>query len=116
MEKVSEFLYQFFTSNKMFKAEMKDKIYPLFVSAQKEFPFAVYNIGEVPYATSDARAFPITLSLCYEPESYLEAISFADKMKDAIEEIENGEFVSTKTAFDDTNQFIYVNINFNIIM
>lgn len=115
MEQVSQQIFEYFLNNNDFKQEMGDKIYPLFVSVQKEYPFAVYNIGEVPYVSSDGRMFPVTLSLCYEPENYLSAISFADKMKEAVEEMDDAEFVSTQTVFDDENFHIYVNINFNII-
>lgn len=116
MEQASKYIYDYFMENDVFQEEMKDKIYPLFVGAQKEFPFAVYNIGESPQLTSDARVFPATLSLCYAPENYLSAISFADKMKKAVDDMSNSEFMSTQTVFDDENQYIYVNINFNLIM
>ncbi|MDR2223808.1 MAG: hypothetical protein LBE34_13900 [Flavobacteriaceae bacterium] len=121
MKEVSEMLFKYFTSLEVFKNEMKDKLYPLYVSNQKEFPFAVYNIGEVPYLTKDARSFPVTLSLCYQPEKYSEALDFADKMKDAVEDIDEFveecgvEYMSTQTLFDEENEYVYVSINFNVI-
>lgn len=115
MKEVSEELYKCITSSDVFKKEMKDKLYPIYASEAKEFPFAVYNIGEVPYLTKDARVFPITLSLCYVPESYSKAIGFADKMKEVIEGLNNTEWMSTQTIFDEENQYMYVNLVFNII-
>ncbi|KZE82893.1 hypothetical protein AV926_04915 [Myroides marinus] len=115
MREVSEMLYKYFTSSEVFKKEMEEKLFPIYASEAKEFPFAVYNIGEVPYLTKDARSFPITLSLCYQPESYLSAIDFADKMKELVEEMDNAEWMSSQTVFDDESQYMYVNINFNVI-
>lgn len=115
MKEVSEMLYKYITSSDVFKKEMEDKLYPIYASEAKEFPFAVYNIGEVPYLTKDARVFPITLSLCYMPESYSEAIEFADKMKEVIEDMNNAEWMSSQTVFEDESQYMYVNISFNII-
>lgn len=115
MKEVSEELYKYITGLDVFKAEMVDRLFPIYASEQKEFPFAVYNIGEVPYLTKDARIFPITLSLCYMPESYSEAIGFADQMKEAIEDMDNAEWLSSQTVFDDESQYMYVNLNFNII-
>ncbi|MFD0701747.1 hypothetical protein [Myroides pelagicus] len=117
MEKASEFIYDYFRNNSDFISEMNDRLSPLFVSEQsKKFPMAVYNIGESPQLTDNARVFPSTLSLCYEPENYMKAISFADKMKISVDEMPNAEFQSTQVVFDDENRYIYVNVNFNLIM
>lgn len=115
MEEVSKYIYDFFKDNPVFKEEMGGKVYPLFVSEQKEFPFMVYNIGESPQFTSDARSFPITLTLCYAPKEYFAAIRFADKMKVLVDAIPDSEFVSTQTIFDDESQHIFINININLI-
>lgn len=115
MREVSEMLYKYFTSSEVFKKEMEEKLFPIYASEAKEFPFAVYNIGEFSYLTKDARSFPITLSLCYEPESYLSAIDFADKMKELVEEMDNAEWMSSQPVFDDESQYMYVNLSFNII-
>lgn len=115
MEEVSKYIYEYFKESPVFKEEMKDKVYPLFVSEQKEFPFMVYNIGESPQFTRDARNFPITLTLCYLPKEYFTAIRFADKMKELVDLIPSSEFVSTQTIFDDENQYIFINIHFNLI-
>ena len=115
MKEVSDMLFKYFTELEVFKKEMRDRLYPIYVSEQKVFPLAVYNIGEVPYISKDARSFPVTLSLCYAPENYSAAMVFADEMKEAVDNFPNGEYLSTQTIFDDENEYIYININFNVI-
>lgn len=115
MEQVSKYIYEYFTNNSEFNKEMGKSLYPLFVGESKEFPCAVYNVGEAPGISSDASTYPCTLNLCYSPESYSEAIAFGDKMKLAVDQMENCDFVSTQVQFQDESRFIFVSINFNLI-
>jgi hypothetical protein len=115
MIEVAELVYSLFMSKVDFTNEIRNRFFPLFAKENTEFPFAVYNIGEVNSTSKDARIFPVTISIVYPPENFTEAISFADVVKDIVEGVNSIQYLNTISDWDQENQIIIININFQII-
>lgn len=111
MNEVSQLIFDTLTQNVAFTTEMSNRLFPLFAIEGTDYPFSVYYIGEISPLSYESRSFPVTVSLCYAPENYIESITFADVVKGIFETVPDCNYESTVTSFDEDNKSIIVNIN-----
>lgn len=113
MLEVSKIIYEIISTSAVFQKYIDKRIYPVVVGQGIAYPFSIYNMYDST-PTKDGEEFEVTLNTYFSPNKVLEAMTFADKAKDEIDNY----FIYLASGIDyiDKDQSIVVTINFKIII
>lgn len=110
MKKVSKQVYEFLQTIPELTSMVDSRIYPILAKENVKFPFATYTLGEVPYASKDAREFPIRVAVYFQGDKVTEAMDLADVIKDKVED-SNFLFNSSNIDSDYETGIVFIEIN-----
>lgn len=98
-----------------FIAEMGDRLFSMYADQGTVQPFATYAIGELEkLSKDDGGNYPVTISLCYDPRSYMKMLEFEEKML-ALFEANGYEVLASDPVFVDEKSLLQVrNINLSV--